>query len=114
MGLQASGALTPSGGGGQQTQDMQKMLAQQQQQTASQEQQAMRAAALNQQGSQGQFLSNPAFQAQVADLIGQPGDLGLAAMALGSQPGTVFSTEPGQQNPFQTSTGLTSSPVGGG
>jgi hypothetical protein len=109
MGLQASGALTPS-----QPNPNAALAAQnkaQQQQMQSMEQQATRANAPFEQSQTGGFLTDPAFAAQVADLIGQPGSIGTAQQ-------TIFGTGPNAQqdwfNPQSTagqqglaSTGLT-------
>jgi hypothetical protein len=113
MGLQASGALTPS-----QPNPNAALAAQnaaQQKQMQSMEQQQSRAAALQNQGTEGAFLANPAFAAQVADLIGQPGaNIGSVQQAIyGQQPQDWFTPQStGQASVFTPQQGLASGNVG--
>ena len=93
MGLQASGAFQPSTTAAT-DKAQQTALAQQK----AQEAQAFKQFAPDVQSTTGGALSNPAFAQMVAELAGQPGDIGLAQQTIfgnqpqpGQQPGTVFS-----------------------
>ena len=82
MGLQASGALTPDQPNPNPALSTQNTALQKQ--LASQTSQATGQAAPFAAEQTGGFLADPAFAAQVADLIGQPGNIGEVQASLGS------------------------------
>lgn len=94
IGLQASGALTPSTSGATRAANQ---TAQEQQKAA--EAQAFKRFAPDVQENVGGSVSNPAFAQIVAELQGTPGDIGTAQQAIfgtnQGQPGTVFSPTTG-------------------
>ena len=100
IGLQASGALTPSASGAAQQQEQQLQLQQEQQQKQQQqqEQQLFKNFAPNAQAQTGGSLGDASLASMIAELSGAPGDINLAQQ-------TVFGTGPGA--------GTASSPVGG-
>jgi len=96
VGLQLSGALTPSTSSGPTQQQLQQQQQQQQQALTTQEQAAFKHAAPDAQSQTGGALSDPSFAAMVAELSGSPADVGLAQQTLfGSTPGLSSSNAGG-------------------
>ena len=95
IGLQASGALSPSTSGQQQQQQLLQQE-QQQKQQQQQEQQLFKHFAPDAQSQTGGALGDASLSSMIAELSGSPGDMNLA-----------------QQTVFGTGPGTASSPVGG-
>jgi hypothetical protein len=99
MGLQASGALTPSTSGS--AADLAKQTAAQEQQMTQEKQQALRQAAPFAQEQTGGYTADPATSALIASIAGSPADIGLAQQTVfgGAQQPNIFEAT---QSPMST------------
>jgi len=87
IGLQASGALSPSTSGANNNAQLLATEAQQKQQQT-QQQEMFKGAAPNAQAQTGGSLSDSSLSAMIAELSGSPGDIGSAQQTIfGSTPG---------------------------
>jgi hypothetical protein len=116
MGLEASGALTPSQPStSPNAAALQAQQQQQQQQMASMQQQALRQAAPLAQEQDPFSATNAGQAALIASLAGAPADIGMAQQTIfGTQPQDWFNPQTTSGSSAFGGQGLASSSVGGG